>query len=208
MAGQRVKEVQRICSRTYTVQTATHEGGTGNVHQSLHSRNNIQTLDSSQLNFIVLCQAYTPLPAIIGRLVTVSSGIVLTNRLHHCIQRHILTSSYNFILSSFFFFFWVTRYSSMQDGCNSSRNSPPASLITGFHNCCPQVHHNMDGPRRNCKWLSGGSTSAPSVRSQNIFAPNKARLLAGGLNVNNIAMRERRMSYPHQYLATGAGWKT
>ena len=54
-----------------------------------------------------------------------------------------------------FFFFLVTRSLSMQDGCNSSRNSPPAPLTTSFHDCYPQMHHYLDGPRQNCEWLPG-----------------------------------------------------
>ena len=113
-------------------------------------------LDSSQLNFIALHIRLTPLPAIIGRFVTDSSGIVLTNRLHHCIQCHVLylLLQFCFVVFFFFFFLWVTRYLSMQDGCNPKRKSPPAPLTTGFHDCCQQAHHNLDGLRRNCEWLS------------------------------------------------------
>ena len=54
-----------------------------------------------------------------------------------------------------FFLVWVTRYLSMQDGCNPSGKSPLVPLTTVFHDCNPQAHHNLDGPRRNCEWLSG-----------------------------------------------------
>ena len=41
--------------------------------------------------------------------------------------------------------------------------------------------------------------------------PNRVQtlseLLSGGLSVNDIAMRERRTSYLHQFLAAGADWE-
>ena len=159
---------------------------------------------------------YTPLPRIIGRPPSASTGSVYINRLYNCIQRLVLYLLLQFffvdIYFILFYFFWGDETLIHIGWLQSHKKFPPHAACNKFPQLLFASASSHGWYKTKPRMAFEGSTSSPSMRSRSIFVPNGAptlfALLATRLNVNNIAMRERRISYLHQFLAVGVSWES